>query len=68
MTRTKKIVEEMNITDAKTLASLVTERELNEKQIIPGVFDKRCVKVVAEEVVKVAEELNFARYHGIRDW
>jgi len=68
VTGTKKIVEEMNITDAKTLASLVTERELNEKQIIPDVFDKRCVKVVAEEVVKVAEELNFARYHGIRDW
>ena len=68
MVGAKKIVEEMKIAAARALASLVSERELNEKHIIPAVFDKRCAKVVAEEVAKVAEELNLARYPGVRDW
>ena len=68
MVGAKKIVEEMKIAAAKALASLVSDRELNEKHIIPAVFDKRCAKVVAEEVAKVAEELNLARYPGVRDW
>ena len=68
MVGSKKIVEEMKIAAAKALASLVSDRELNEKHIIPAVFDKRCAKVVAEEVAKVAEELNLARYPGVRDW
>jgi len=50
------------------LASLVSDRELNEKHIIPAVFDKRCAKVIAEEVAKVAEQMNLARYPGVRDW
>ena len=68
MVGAKKIVEEMKIAAAKALASLVSDRELNEKHIIPAVFDKRCAKVVAEEVAKVAEELGLARYPGVRDW
>ena len=68
MVGAKKIVEEMKIAAAKALASLVSDRELNEKHIIPAVFDKRCAKVIAEEVAKVAEELNLARYPGVRDW
>jgi len=38
------------------------------KNILFPLFDKRCAKVVAEEVAKVAEELNIARYPGVRDW
>ena len=68
MVGAKKIVEEMKIAAAKALASLVSDRELNEKHIIPAVFDKRCAKVVAEEVAKVAEELGLARYPGVREW
>ena len=68
MVGAKKIVEEMKIAAAKALASLVSDRELNEKHIIPAVFDKRCAKVIAEEVAKVAEEMNLARYPGVRDW
>ena len=68
MVGAKKIVEEMKIAAAKALASLVSDRELNEKHIIPAVFDKRCAKVIAEEVAKVAEELGLARYPGVRDW
>ena len=68
MVGAKKIVEEMKIAAAKALASLVSDRELNEKHIIPAVFDKRCAKVIAEEVAKVAEQMNLARYPGVRDW
>ena len=68
MVRSKKIVDDMKVAAARALASLVHDRELNEKHIIPAVFDKRCAKVVAEEVAKVAEELNLARYPGVRDW
>ena len=68
MVRSTKIVDDMKVAAARALASLVHKRELNEKYIIPEVFDKRCAKVIAEEVAKVAEELNLARYPGVRDW
>ena len=68
MVGSKKIVEEMKIAAARALASLVSDRELNEKHIIPAVFDKRCAKVISEEVAKVAEELQLARYPGNREW
>ena len=42
MVRSTKIVEEMKIAASRALASLVSDRELNEKYIIPDVFDKRC--------------------------
>ena len=58
----------MKIGAAKALASLVSERELNEKFIIPDVFDKRCAKVIADEVASVAEKLGLAKHPGNREW
>ena len=57
MVRASSIVEDMKVGAARALASLVSTRELNEKFIIPDVFDKRCVKIIAEEVASVAESL-----------
>ena len=68
MVRSKKIVEDMKVAAAKALASLISDRELNEKLIIPNVFDKRCAKVIAEEVSNVAESLGLAQSPGNRDW
>ena len=68
MVRSKKIVEDMKIAAARALASLVSDRELNEKFIIPAVFDKRCAKVIAEEVATVAEYLGLAQNPGNREW
>ena len=68
MVRASSIVEDMKIGAAKALASLVSERELNEKFIIPGVFDKRCAKVIADEVASVAEKLGLAKHPGNREW
>ena len=68
MVRSKKIVDDMKIAAVRALASLVHERELNEKFIIPAVFDKRCAKVIAEEVATVAEYLGLAQNPGNREW
>jgi malate dehydrogenase (oxaloacetate-decarboxylating) len=68
MVRSTKIVDDMKVAAAKGLASLVSDRELNEKLIIPNVFDKRCAKVIAEEVSNVAESLGLAQNPGNRDW
>ena len=46
----------------------MSTRELNEKFIIPDVFDKRCAKVIAEEVASVAESLGLAKNPGNREW
>ena len=68
MVRSTSIVEDMKIGAAKALASLVSDRELNEKYIIPDVFDKRCAKVIADEVASVAEKLGLAKNPGNREW
>ena len=68
MVRSKKIVDDMKIAAARALASLVSDRELNEKFIIPAVFDKRCARVIAEEVATVAEYLELAQNPGNREW
>ena len=68
MVRATSIVEDMKVGAAKALASLVSSRELNEKFIIPDVFDKRCAKVIADEVASVAESLGLAKMPGNREW
>ena len=68
MVRSTKIVEDMKIAAARALASLVHDRELNEKYIIPEVFDKRCAKDVSEAVATVAEYLELAQVPGNREW
>ena len=68
MVRAKAIVDDMKVGAARALASLVSDRELNEKFIVPDIFDKRCAKVVAEEVASVAESLGLALNPGNREW
>jgi malate dehydrogenase (oxaloacetate-decarboxylating) len=68
MVRASSIVEDMKVGAARALASLVSSRELNEKFIIPDVFDKRCAKVIADEVATVAENLGLAKMPGNREW
>ena len=68
MVRATSIVEDMKVGAARALASLVSNRELNEKFIIPDVFDKRCAKVIADEVASVAESLGLAKMPGNREW
>lgn len=59
--RATDITEEMKIAAAKAIASIISDDELNEDYIIPGAFDERVAKVVAENVYKVAVETNVSK-------
>ena len=48
--RAKEITEEMKMRAAMAIAELVSEEELKEDYIIPGVFDKRVATAVAKAV------------------
>ncbi|MBR2943702.1 MAG: NAD-dependent malic enzyme [Clostridia bacterium] len=55
------INEEMKVATSYALASLISDEELNEENIVPSALDKRVAKVVAEAVVKVARETKVSR-------
>lgn len=50
--RVKDISDEMKIEVAKAIASLVKDDELNEDYILPSVFNREVVQVVAKAVIK----------------
>ncbi len=55
------INEEMKVATSYALASLISEEELNEENIIPTALDKRVAKVVAEAVMDTARKTGVAR-------
>ena len=54
--RATDITEEMKVAAVHAIASIVSEEELCEEYIIPGAFDKRVAKAVAEAVGKAWKE------------
>ena len=61
------INEEMKLAAAYAIASCISDSELNEDYIIPGVFNPLVAQRVAEEVVKVAIKTGVARKGKIED-
>ena len=55
------INEEMKVATSYALASLISDEELSEENIIAPALDKRVAKVVAEAVIKAAKETGVAR-------
>ena len=55
------INEEMKLATSYALASLISDEDLNEENIIPNALDKRVSQVVSEAVIKAAYETNVAR-------
>lgn len=55
------INEEMKVATSFALASLISDNELSEDNIIAPALDKRVAKVVAEAVIKTAKETGVAR-------
>ena len=55
------INEEMKVATSIALASLISDAELNEENIIPPALDKRVAPVVAAAVIKAAKETGVAR-------
>ena len=59
--RATAITESMKVAAAKTIASVVSDEELNPEYIIPDVFDPRVADVVAKAVSDEAIRLGIAR-------
>ncbi len=55
------INEEMKVATSYALASLISDEELNEENIIVPALDKRVAKVVAEAVINAAKKTGVAR-------
>ncbi len=55
------INEEMKVATSFALASLISDEELSEENIIASALDKRVAEVVAEAVIKTARETGVAR-------
>lgn len=55
------INEEMKVATSYALASLISDSDLNEENIIPNALDKRVSRVVADAVIKSAIETGVAR-------
>lgn len=59
--RSSKITEEMKLAAAEGIASLIRDEELTDEYVIPGAFDERVAKVVAESVARKAVEQGLSR-------
>jgi malate dehydrogenase (oxaloacetate-decarboxylating) len=57
------INEEMKLAAAHAIASVISENELNEDYIIPGVFNPKIVEAVAKAVAMAAEKTGIAGKH-----
>lgn len=55
------ITEEMKVAAAYAIAGIIEEKELTEEYIIPGAFDGRVAKAVAQAVKQKATELNIVK-------
>ena len=59
--RASVINEEMKVATSRALASLISEEDLNEENIIPSALDKNVGKVVAAAVAEAARATGVAR-------
>ena len=61
--RATDITEDMKIAAVKAIADIIKPEEVREDYIIPGAFDERVAKYVAEEVAKTAIETGVSKLH-----
>jgi malate dehydrogenase (oxaloacetate-decarboxylating) len=59
--RAREINDQMKLAAAHAIAAIVQKDELSEDYIIPGVFDRRVGKRVAQEVARAAHQTGVAR-------
>ena len=59
--RASRVTDEMKITAANAIASVVSKKELHEEYVIPSVFNKKVAPAVAREVVRAAQRGGLAR-------
>ncbi|MDY0317760.1 MAG: malic enzyme-like NAD(P)-binding protein, partial [Candidatus Izemoplasmatales bacterium] len=54
--RARSITDDMKIIACKTLASLIEDKDLNENNILPDIFDVRVPMIIAEAVYNVVKK------------
>jgi malate dehydrogenase (oxaloacetate-decarboxylating) len=54
--RARSITDEMKMAACKTLASLIEDKDLNEENILPNIFDKRVPEVIAQAVYNAVKK------------
>lgn len=59
--RASEINDAMNLAAAEAIASVIRKDDLSEDYIVPGVFNRKVAKVVAQAVSKAATETGVAR-------
>lgn len=59
--RARDITEEMKIAAVYAIAGIIPKEELSEEYIIPGAFDERVAKAVADAVAKKAVEIGVSK-------
>jgi malate dehydrogenase (oxaloacetate-decarboxylating) len=59
--RAREINEAMKLAAAQAIADIIPEDHLTEDYIVPSVFDKRVVRVVARAVATAAHQSGVAR-------
>lgn len=62
-TRARRVNTEMKLAAAKAIASAVSDRQLHEDYIIPGIFNRNVVHLVARAVAKAAYQTGTAQKH-----
>jgi malate dehydrogenase (oxaloacetate-decarboxylating) len=65
--RAKGINEAMKLAAAEAIAGLIPENQLSEEYIIPSIFDKRVVDVVAHAVEQAAYKTGMARKRSLKE-
>ncbi|HOK40005.1 MAG TPA: NADP-dependent malic enzyme [bacterium] len=55
----KKITEKIKLTTAEAIASIISDNELNEKFIIPDVFDERIIPTIIKKISVLKENENY---------
>ncbi len=54
--RARSITDEMKLVACKTLASLIEDKDLNENNILPDIFDVRVPMIIAEAVYNAVKK------------
>ncbi|PKK95271.1 MAG: NAD-dependent malic enzyme [Tenericutes bacterium HGW-Tenericutes-5] len=54
--RARSITDDMKMVACKTLASLIEDKDLNEENILPNIFDKRVPEIIAQAIYNAVKK------------
>jgi malate dehydrogenase (oxaloacetate-decarboxylating) len=54
--RVKTITDEIKITTAKAIASMIDDSELNDNHILPNIFDEKVVSTIEKAIIETVKK------------